>query len=241
MKWGNLQHKGEITVVMPFLKRECVFLLTHASPTNGGVKIVFLVGRTWINSFRSRYLLLLRTVTWELADSSLPAPQSCPEVWYREGEERFGCLPLSPGGSPGKWKAESDKDPCFLYPCAQDVFGSSLIVAAVEGLYLCSQARWQHSGIFHWNRFQLIKSAYSGKSDFYSPLYYSWKFQLSWNTFIFSERNNNWSLGLLICSKLIRLCMVVQFLVGILLVLLWLLLVLSTWVFWYVTQQPLFN
>lgn len=68
MKWGNLQHKGEITFVMPFLK-ENVCLLTHASPTNGGVKIVFLVGRTWICSFMSRYLLLLRTVSRELADS----------------------------------------------------------------------------------------------------------------------------------------------------------------------------
>lgn len=41
MKWGNQQHKGEITFVMLFLKRECICLLTHASPINGGVKIVF--------------------------------------------------------------------------------------------------------------------------------------------------------------------------------------------------------
>lgn len=46
MKWGSLQHKGEITFIMPFLKSKCVCLLSHASPTNGGVKIVFLVGRT---------------------------------------------------------------------------------------------------------------------------------------------------------------------------------------------------
>lgn len=63
MKWGNLQHRGEITFIMPFLKGECVCLLTHASLTNGGVKIVFLVGRIWISSFRSRYLMLLRTVS----------------------------------------------------------------------------------------------------------------------------------------------------------------------------------
>lgn len=171
MKWRNLQHKGEITAfVMPFLKRECICLLTHAIPTNGGIKIVFLVGRIWINSLRSRDLLLLKTVSWELADYlfSFPAPQSCPEVQYRRGEERFGCLHLNPGDSPGKWKAELDRAPCFMHPCAQSVASRSSIVAAVEALCLSFQTRWQCSRFFHWNRFHLIKFVCSGKSVFNS-------------------------------------------------------------------------
>lgn len=222
MKWGNLQCKSEIrTFVTPFLKRERICLLTHAIPTNGGIKIAVLVGRLWISSLRSRDLLLLRPVSCELDDYffSFSAPQSYPEVWYGRGQERSGCLHLSPGDSPGKQKAELNRDPCLLHPSAQSIAGGSSIVAAVEGLCPSFQTRWQHSGIFRWNRFQLIKFACSGKSDFYSPSYYSRKFQFHWNILIFSQRNSNWSIVLLICSKWIRLYMVEVQHLGIVLVL----------------------
>lgn len=141
------------------------------------------------------------------------------EVQYGWGEQRLGCLLLRPGDSPGKWKAELSRDPCFLHPWAHGVAGRSCIVAAVEGLRLSCQSRWQRTGIFHRNGFQLIKSECSGKSDFYSPLYFPRKLQFSWNILIFSQRNSNWSRAFLIRSKWIRLYMVeVQRLVGILLI-----------------------
>lgn len=120
MKWGNLQHKGEITFVMPFLKREWVCLLTHGSSTNGGVKIVFLVGKIWISSFRSSYLLFLRTVRWELTDSiHFVFHSPVLRCDMGKGEKGLAAYLWSPGGSPGKWKAQLDRDPCFLHPCAQ--------------------------------------------------------------------------------------------------------------------------
>lgn len=96
-----------------------------------------------------------------------------------DGGERLGCLHLSPGDGPGKWKAELNRDPCFLYPRVHSVAGRSCIAAAVEGLRLSCQSRWQRTGIFHRNGFQLIKLECSGKSDFYSPLYYPRKLQFS--------------------------------------------------------------